>query len=254
MNSFLTFLEKECIELCRTKRWYALLGIFVLFGMISPIIARYMSEILSASMGKSAPIMVSASVWSDSWIQFYNNLSQMGAIAVLLTFMSSICGEKQAKTAALTFTKNISVAEFLNAKYVAAVGAVLLSFLPAVLLCWGYTYYLFGYAGEWNDILTGALVYILFLVVLLSFVMFASTLAITSAFAAMLGFGGYLVLVLSAYLPVVGSIMPGELQSTSISVIMNGRNIHLLLQIVIALAISTLNIYTSIRVLKHQEI
>jgi ABC-2 type transport system permease protein len=253
MNSFSTFLKKEWTELCRTKKLYVLLGIFVLFGMVSPILARYMAEIVSASMGSSAPVLVSAPVWSDSWKQFYNNLSQMGGISVLLIFMSSICGEKQAKTAALTLTKNLSPAKFLTAKFVAAVGAVLLAFLPAVFLCWGYTYYLFGYAGEWKDILTGALSYLIFMVVLLSTVMFASTLATTSAFAAMLAFGGYLVLILSAYLPVVGSRMPGTLLSSIPSVIMNGGPI-LVSKMVTAFAISFVCIFTSIHILKHQEI
>lgn len=254
MNSFLTFVEKEWTELCRTKRLYLLLGIFALFGMVSPILARYMQEIISASMGKSAPILVSEPIWSDSWIQFYNNLSQMGGISVLLLFMNSICGEKQAKTASLTLTKNLSPAEFLTAKFVVSVGSVLFAFLPAVLLCLGYTYYLFGYAGEWKDILTGAFIFMIFMVVLLSTVMLASTLAITSAFAAMLAFGGYLILILSTYLPMVGSLLPGALLSSTISVIMHRSPIILFCQIVIALAISLVCVYISINVLKHQEI
>lgn len=254
MNSFVTFHKKEWVELYRTKKLYALLVIFVLFGMVSPILARYMEEIVSASMGSSAPILVSAPVWSDGWKQFYNNLSQMGTISVLLIFMSSICGEKQTKTAALTLTKNLSPAKFLIAKFIAAVGSVLLAFLPAVLLCWGYTYYLFGYAGDWKDILAGAFSYIIFMVVLLSTVMLASTLATTSAFAAMLAFGGYLLLILLAYLPLVGPLMPGALLSAITSVIMNESPIILLPQIVIALVISFVCIWASIGILKHQEI
>ena len=254
MNSFLTFLDKEWTELFRTKRLYALLGIFALFGMVSPILARYMKEIVSASMGKSAPIVVSEPVWSDSWKQFYNNLSQMGGISVLLIFMSSICGEKQAKTAALTLTKNLSPAEFITAKFMAAVGSVLLAFLPAVLLCWGYTYYLFGYAGEWKDIFAGAFFFVIFMVVLLSTVMLASTMAISSAFAAVLAFGGYLMLILSTYLPVIGSLMPGGLLSATISVISYGSPVSLLRQIVIALAISLACVSISISILKHQEV
>ncbi len=254
MNSFVAFYRKEWTELRRTKRLYALLGIFVLFGMVSPFLARYMKEIISASMGSSALILISTPVWSDSWKQFYNNLSQMGGISVLLIFMSSICGEKQAKTAALLFTKNLSPAEFLIAKFMAAVGSVLLAFLSAVLLCWGYTYYLFGYAGEWKDILEGAFIYIIFMVTLLSIVMLASTFAMTTAFAAMFAFAGYLVLILSAYLPLVGSLMPGSLLPMTISVVINGSLIIILPQILIALMISSVCVFVSISVLKHQEI
>lgn len=254
MNSIVVLYRKEWTELCRTKRLYALLGVYILFGMVSPILARYMKEIVSASMGSAAPILITTPVWSDSWKHFYSNLSQMGGISVLLIFMSSICGEKQAKTAELLFTKNLSPTELLTTKYLSAVVSVILAFFPAVLLCWGYTYYLFGYSGEWKNIMEGAFFYVIFMVVLLSIVVLASTLATTVAFAAMFAFGGYLVLILSTYLPVVGSLMPGSLLTMTMSAIINGCPNVILPQIVIALVVSILCICTSIYILKHQEI
>lgn len=254
MNSFLTFFNKEWIELYRSKRLYVLLGIFMLFGMVSPILTRYMSEIVSSSMGSSVSIVFSTPVWSDSWKQFYNNLSQMGGISVLLLFLGSVCGEKQSKTAELTLTKNLSPAKFIIAKFTAAASMVALVFLPAVLLCWGYTYYLFGYAGKLENILIGAFLYVIFLAVELSFVMLASTIAKTTSFSAILSFAGYLLLILSGYLPKIGFMMPGTMLSSIMLVIVQGNLIHLFLHTVIACALSALFISISITVLKVQEL
>ena len=38
----------EVIRLFRTKRWIALLGVYVFFGLVGPLSARYIREILES--------------------------------------------------------------------------------------------------------------------------------------------------------------------------------------------------------------
>lgn len=52
MKDFLTFLHKEIIELIRTGKGLILLGVFVLFGMMNPFIAKITPYIMK-KMSKS---------------------------------------------------------------------------------------------------------------------------------------------------------------------------------------------------------
>lgn len=217
MSSFKAFYRKELIEGHRSKKAYILMGIFMAFGMTSPVLARYMKEIISFAMGSNAPILVSEPVWTDSWNQFYNNLVQIGGISVLLLFMSSVSGEKISKTASLTLTKNLTPGQFIIAKYCASAGMTAAAFLPAGLLCWGYTYYLFGFAGELRSILISAGAYLMFALVLVASTILASTVARTWFSSAIYAFGGYLLLIISAYFPIVGGVMPGRLLLVPVS-------------------------------------
>jgi ABC-2 type transport system permease protein len=80
MRSFIVFFQKEWMELIRTKKFFILLCIFALFGMMGPVVARYMQEIIVMAVGDKMPLIVPPTTWVDSWGQFYSNLSQMGGM------------------------------------------------------------------------------------------------------------------------------------------------------------------------------
>lgn len=255
MNSFKAFFRKELMEGHRSKKLYILMGIFMVFGMGSPILARYMQEIISLAMGNEAPILVTEPVWTEAWAQFYNNLAQIGGISILLLVMSSVSGEKISKTAALTMTKNLSPAQFIIAKFCAAVLMVVTAFLPSLLLCWGYTYYLFHFAGPFWDVLIRAGFYLMFDIVLLAVTILASTVAKSAVSSAIFSFAGYLLLIISAYVPVIGVLMPGGLLSVSLSAA-DGINSAdgAVYQMLAAIAITVGCIIISIQLFKSQEI
>lgn len=254
MNSFYTFFEKELIELHRSKRLYILMGIFLLFGMVSPVLARFMSEIVTMAMGPSAPVMLKEPVWTDSFSQFYSNMTQMGELSILLIFMSCVSGEKQNHTAPLVLTKNLSPAKFIVAKYIASVVVMFVIFIPALLACTGYTYYLFGYCGEWKDIAVSGIAYMGFTIVLLSTTTLASTLASSIVVSAILSLGGYVLLMLSSYLPKIGVFMPGKLLTVTAGVFSQELPNSFVWALLGSFIISVLLIYLSVQLLKRQEI
>ena len=42
----------EWLRLTRTKRWIALVGVYLFFGLLGPFTARYMAEIISFAGGE----------------------------------------------------------------------------------------------------------------------------------------------------------------------------------------------------------
>lgn len=213
MNSFKVFLKKEWLELIRTKKFFILLCIFALFGMMGPVAAKYMQQIIAMAMGSSAPISVQPATWMDSWSQFYSNAFQMGSLCSIFIFMGCITNEKVSGAAALTLTKNLSHAKFVLAKYVAAITSFLISFVCAIIICYVYTYLLFGFAGELNNIIFGGFMYIMVIITLISITVLASALSNSITVSALLSFMGFVFITISSYIPVIGDIMPGALLS-----------------------------------------
>ncbi|MGL4736024.1 MAG: ABC transporter permease [Cellulosilyticaceae bacterium] len=218
MNNFIIFFKKEFLEFTRTKKLYIFLGIFALFGMISPVIARYMQEIIIASMGEQTALTVPPTTWVDSYSQLYNNLTQMGGLTTIFMFMGCVVSEKSNGSAALTLTKNLSHTTFIMAKFIAAATLFILSTLASVVLCYIYTYYLFGYAGQLQNVFMGGLVYSVFVLVLLAITVLASTIAKSTVVAGLLSFCGFILLIIANYIPKIGEYLPGTLLSKMIEI------------------------------------
>ena len=254
MNSFRVFFQKEWMELIRTKRLYIMLGIFAFFAMISPVLTRYMSEIIAMATDDLMTITVPLTTWKDSWSQFYSNISQTGGICVIFLFMSSVSGEKQSGSAALSLTKNLSHTNFIIAKFIAAAVCFTLSILLAELICFAYTYFLFGYAGKLSDLFMGILAYNISSYTLIGFILLASTLARSTAVTALLSFLGFILLSLSSGIPGIGRMLPGALFAQAVELIYGIQPSGMIWTFTIAILIAMLCVFLSIRKFETQEI
>jgi len=254
MRSFLVFFKKEWMELVRTKKFFILLCVFALFGMLGPVSARYMQDIIALAMGNTMQITLPSTTWIDSWGQFYSNLSQMGGICIIFLFMGCITGEKQSGSAALTLTKNLSHTSFVMAKFAAAAVIFLTSLVLAVLICFGYTYLLFGYAGGILNVLLGVTAYAVFTLTLLAITILTSAISQSTTVSAILAFCGFIVLSISSHVPRIGSMLPGTLLSKTVELSSGVIYSGIVEAVIISIGISVLCLYLSIYVMKRQEL
>jgi ABC-2 type transport system permease protein len=213
-----------------------------------------MQEIIRMAAGDQMVIPMPPPTWIDGWVQFYSNLSQMGTICAIFLFMGCICGERQSGSAALTLTKNLSHTNFVMAKFIAAASLLFVSIILAVAVCYGYIYFLFGFAGNIGHVLLGAVVCMIFMLNLLGVTMLSSALAKSSTTSAMLAFFSFLVLVMSSNLPVIGNKMPGILINQALAISTNEQSTGILYAVAVSLCISALCLIGAVRVIKKQEI
>ncbi len=254
LNSFFVFTKKELLELTRTKKLYIFIGIFALFGMVSPVLARYMQEIVVAAMGSNVPLVMPPTTWIDSYSQLYSNLTQMGGLCVIFIFMGCVVGEKQSGSAALTLTKNLTHARFIMAKFTVSSAVLIASVVSAIILCYLYTYYLFETAGELQNVLMGALSYCIFMLLLVSVTVLSSTIAKSTAVSALLSFCGFILLSVSNYIPKIGAYLPGTLLSKAMELTTGTSSENVVWAIVISICIIVVCLFVSVRILKKQEI
>ena len=105
MNGYAAFLKKELTENMKNYRFLILFAVFLIFGLTSPFLARFMPEILSAVAADMQ--MESAPVVLDAWEQFYKNISGVGFSAFIILFGSCMSGEYSKGTLVLLITKEI---------------------------------------------------------------------------------------------------------------------------------------------------
>src|SRR4051812_5573066 len=118
---------KELLESWRTMRLPIVGGLFLLVGLTSPLLARFLPEIITAAAGDQLPaIPIPPPVAADATNQLWKNLGQFGAFAAIVLAMGSVAGERDRGTAAFVLSKSVSRPAFLGAK-VMGLGMVLAS-------------------------------------------------------------------------------------------------------------------------------
>ena len=156
MKSLVSFMKKEYLEAARTGKIVILLFLFVLFGIMSPAIAKltpWMMKTLSDSMAESGFIVTNVQVDAlTSWTQFFKNIPIV-LIAFVLIFSDIFTKEYKSGTLLLILTKGLSRYKVVLAK------AVLLLSLWTVGygICFAITY---GYnAYFWDNSIMNNLVF-----------------------------------------------------------------------------------------------
>ena len=136
MRGFAVLFNKEIAEQWRTGRLPVLAVIFLLFGLASPVLAKYTPDIVKLA-ASSIDIHVPTPTIKDAVAQLIKNLSQVGVLTAIVLAMGSVAGEKESGTAAFVLVKPVSRFAFLAAKFsgigVTIAAAVLIGGLAAYL-------------------------------------------------------------------------------------------------------------------------
>jgi ABC-2 type transport system permease protein len=150
MRGFFAFTKKELIEQLRTSKCLILLAVFFLFGMISPLLAKLMPDILSGVELQGMQIVIPDPTVMDAYGQFFKNCTQMGILALLLVFGSTLSNELLRGTLINILAKGLPRHTVILSKFLAAVILWSLSLSIAAFVNYGYTVYLFKESGVRN--------------------------------------------------------------------------------------------------------
>jgi ABC-2 type transport system permease protein len=207
MTGFGVLLRKELREAWRTRRLPVAAVLFVIVGIVSPLTARYMSEILEAALAGQLPMVLPEPTVATAVEQLQKNLGQLGAVAAIALAMSAVSGELDKGTAALVLAQPATRSAFLTAKLLAIMLLLGACTLLAVTIGWVYTAILFGMpsAGGW---LAFGLLAWLALVGWASVTFLASTATGSTTAAAGLGFVALVALSIAAVIPAVDQWLP----------------------------------------------
>jgi len=248
------FFKKELYEIVKTYKVIVIPSVFLAFGLLSPLLARYMPEILMATVPDAVNIELPEPVVLDAYDQLFKNLNQIALLVMVLTVMGTVVGEKIKGTAILVLTKSVSRFQFIISKFLANGILFTLALILAYIGCMYYTSILFS--GFYMDHLWLSFflfwLYGMFLIVI---TIFASTISGSHILAAVLSFMGYILVNLLAFAPVIGRYSPGALGRFSTGLLNGSKSPgDVMATVLITLLLSGLTIGLSVLVFEKQEL
>jgi len=139
MKSLLAFMKKESLGQLRSAKLYILAGLFVLFGLMNPAIAKLTPLLLESMADSLAQSGMNVTVTEvsvlDSWVQFFKNIP-MALIVFVILESNLFTGEYRSGTLVLSLTKGLDRYKVLIAKSVTLVALWTVGFW----LCFGISY------------------------------------------------------------------------------------------------------------------
>ena len=205
--------RKEWIQLWRTKMVLVIIGVFALFGIISPLLAHFMPEIFGSIEGAEMfkDLIPEPSI-ADATGQYIKNISQFGFLIAILVGMGKIASEKDKGITEMILSKPLPRWAYIVSKFAAQAVVYLIAFLVAEIFAFAYTWYLFGELslGAFTLMNTLLLIWLLCYVALTTL---GSTMTRSMGAAAGVSLGIAVVLMLSAQIPKYGAISPQALMA-----------------------------------------
>lgn len=148
MSKAQTLFKKEWLEFSRNYKLLIIGTLFLFFGFLNPLTAKFMPEVLSSVLPKNIAKSFPEPTAFDSWLQFFKNISQLGLFVFVLVFGSTLSNERQSGTLVLSLTKGLPRATVIIVKYVFAAVVWTVSYA----LCFGITYMYTAYYWPKDDV------------------------------------------------------------------------------------------------------
>ena len=206
-----TAVSKELLQQWRTRRVLVLGAVFVLFGLASPMLAKFTPELLRSVAGaEQFADLVPEPTAADAVAQYIKNITQFGFILVILLGMGAVAGEKDKGTAAIILSKPLPRWAFLLSKFVAQALVYFVSLLLGTLGAYYYTLVLFEPLA-FGPFLLGGLLLWLWALVFTAVTLLGSTLGKSTGGAAGLALLGAVILLLAGGIPQVAQLFPSAL-------------------------------------------
>ena len=210
MNLATVLLRKELLESWRTRRWPVVAVVAILFGLTSPLLARYLRELITLAGGSQfAGLSIPPPTQADALGQYLKNASQIVFLLGILVSMGAVSGEKERGLAAMVLSKPVPRGLFLGCKYLGLLVVIGTAMALGAAGAYYYTAVLFSAPDVAAFVGLNVLLFA-YLALLMAITLLASTL-LPQAAAGAVGLGAFVGLSLLGALPGVGANLPSAL-------------------------------------------
>jgi ABC-2 type transport system permease protein len=220
----MTLTRLEVLRMLRTHRWLALFGIYVFFGVVGPLTARYINELIerfgTGDMVISAPDPEPV----DGVLQFIGNASQLGLLAVVLVVAAALSVDARPAIAAFLRTRVTHAGTLVLPRFVVAAATAVAALVAGTAVAWAMTAILLG-ALPAGSMIVGTAFGALYLVFAVALVAAVSG-VVRSVPGVALGALGVLILMpIVSLVPTVGPWLPSHLFS-SVAALVDGAGVE----------------------------
>lgn len=114
----MTLWRLEIARTVRTSRGAAIVAVYAFFGLVGPITAAYINEILARFTTEGMQIVTQDPTPLDGIIQFISNASQLGLLAVVIVAAAALAVDARPEIAAFLRTRVSKPADLVWPRYV----------------------------------------------------------------------------------------------------------------------------------------
>jgi ABC-2 type transport system permease protein len=242
-------LGHEVLFQWRSKRLLIIAGVFLVFGMISPLLAEFTPQLLGNIEGaEQFADLVPDPTLNDAIGQYVRNITQFGFLLAIILGMGAVAAEKEKGTAAIVLSKPLPRWAFLNSKFASQALTYALGFTLAAVAAYFYTLVLFEAIDPFDFLLANVLL-LAWLLVFVAVTLLGSALGKSTPAAAGWATLGSVILLVAGSLPRVGALAPSGLVAWSSQLALgdltglNGGALAMSLVLILVLLISSMAVF-----------
>jgi ABC-2 type transport system permease protein len=207
----------EFLRMVRTHRWVVLVGVFLTFGILGPVTARYLADIVGSFAGEIT-IEVPDPRPVDGIMQFVSNATQVGLLAVVVVAASALAIDARGEVAAFLRTRVAHAGRLLWPRYAVVATTAVVALVIGTGAAWALTGMLLG-ALPTAPMVVGTLFGGLYLCFAVAVVAAASAVVRSMLPAVLVGLGVLLSLPLIGIIPTVQPWLPSHLVTAIVGLI-----------------------------------
>ncbi|MCA1054494.1 ABC transporter permease [Rossellomorea aquimaris] len=215
--------RKEMKESARNFKWIWMPIVFMIIGLTEPLTAYYLPDILDSigDLPDGAVIEIPPPSSPEILMSTIGQFNTLGVLLIVLSFMSTISGERKNGTAAMVLVKPVSYHAYIYSKWAGSFVLLWVSYLAGMVSSWYYINLLFEDISA-DRFFQSLFVYGVWLTFILTMLIFFSSLVKASGLAAFSTIAISLVLsFISGTLPEAMKWSPSRL-SSYVADILNG--------------------------------
>lgn len=208
-------------RLRRTARLWTLLGLFVFFGALGPVSARYLAQLVRAA-GGGLEIEVPDPTPLDGMVQFTSNVGQLGVLAIVIVAAGALAIDAKPEWGAFLRTRVRRVTDLVVPGAVVTAMAAVTAWIIGTAIAWVGTEALLGSLDP-GRMLLGLLFGSLYVVFVTGVTAAAAAMTRSTLSTVLVAVGVLIALPILALIPGVEPWLPSELLGAPVDVLM-GRD------------------------------
>ena len=139
MRAYLVFTKKELFELTKTYKLLLIVTVFLIFGFMNPVVAKFTPDLMESLMEEGIKISLPEPTIFDSWAQFFKNTTQIGLIVLVIIFSGLISNELSKGTLINMLTKGLSRKTVVLSKFTSSTLVWTLAYFLSALVTFLYS-------------------------------------------------------------------------------------------------------------------
>ena len=247
----MTLWHLELLRLLRTGRIWIIVGVYVLFGVLGPVGARYLPEILER-FGGGVEVVVPEPTALDGMGQFASNAGQLGLLAVLAVAAAALTFDARPEWSAFLRTRTDRVRRLVVPRVVASTAAATIGLAAGSAVAAVLTGVLIAPVAV-GDLLLGVAFGAAYMAFAVAVVAVAASVATQTMGVVLLAVGALIVLPVLQLVPPIEDWVPSRLLGATTALMAGAPVTDLLPALAVTIALVPTLLVVAERRLTHRE-